>query len=249
MPPRTRHWTVTADYAVSPAAATAATLTFAVHAVKAPARPRARRKKPESEAGGATTTQPPASPATPATPAPAPTPAPTPSSGAGGTLVLVGDSLAVGLQSLLPAALPKWKVQVLGRVGRPLAEGMSVLSGLDLSGGTPRQVLAISLFTNDDPAHTDALEAAVRRTLTAVGPRGCAIWATIARPPVNGVSYRAANTLLQRLAASNPRLVIVPWAEQAAANPALLAADGVHPTPAGYQLRARLYAQAVQACP
>ena len=47
------------------------------------------------------------------------------------------------------------------RVGRPLAEGMSVLWGLDLSGGTPRQVLAISLFTNDDPTHTAALEAAV----------------------------------------------------------------------------------------
>ena len=83
-------------------------------------------------------------------------------------------------------------------------------------------MLAISLFTNDDPTHTDALEAAVRRTLAAVGPSGCVIWATIARPPVNGVSYRAANALLRRLAASNPRLVIVPWAEQAAANPALL---------------------------
>ena len=107
----------------------------------------------------------------------------------------------------------------------------------------------MSLFTNDDPTHTDALEAAVRRTLALVGSRGCVIWATIARPPVNGVSYRAANTLLERLAASNPALVIVPWAEQVAANPALVGADGVHPTPAGYQLRARLYAQATQACP
>ena len=79
----------------------------------------------------------------------------------------------------------------------------------------------MSLFTNDDPTHTDALEAAVRRTLALVGSRGCVIWATIARPPVNGVSYRAANTLLERLAASNPALVIVPWAEQVAANPAL----------------------------
>jgi hypothetical protein len=249
VPPRTRRWTVTADYAVTPAAATAAKRTFALHAIKTRARPRARRKNPEAEAGGTTTTQPPASPATPATPAPAPAPAPTPSSGAGGTLVLVGDSLAVGVRSLLPAALPTWKVQVLGRVGRPLAEGMSLVSGLDLAHATPRQVLAVSLFTNDDPSHTTALEAAVRRTLTLVGSRGCVIWATIARPAVNGVSYRAANTLLERLAASDPRLVVVPWAEQVAGNSALLGADGVHPTPAGYQLRARLYAQATQACP
>jgi hypothetical protein len=247
VPPRTRHWTVTADYAVSPAAATGATLTLAVRATKVRARPRARRKAPEHEAEGATTqTQPPASPATPTTPTPAPTPAP--SSGSGGTLVLVGDSLAVGVRSLLPAALPTWKMEVLARVGRPLAEGMSVLSGLDLSHPGQPTVLAISLFTNDDPSHVSALEAAVRRTIALVGSRGCAIWATIARPPVNGVSYRAANALLARLATDNPRLRLVPWAERVAATPQLLAGDGVHASPAGYQLRAQLYAQAAQAC-
>jgi hypothetical protein len=248
VPRRTRRWTVTADYAVSPAAATGAELTVAVRATKARARSRARRGAPESEAGSGTTTQtqPPASPATPTTPAPTPTPAP--SSGAGGTLVLVGDSLAVGVRGLLPAALPGWKVQVLARVGRPLAEGMSVVSGLDLSQAGRPAVLAISLFTNDDPTHTSALETAVRRTLALVGSRGCAIWATIARPPVNGVSYRAANALLARLATDNARLRLVPWAERVAATPQLLGADGVHPTPAGYQLRAQLYAQAAQAC-
>jgi hypothetical protein len=247
VPPRTRRWTVTADYAVSPAAATGARLTLAVRATKARAPSRDRRSAPESEPGGVTTqTQPPANPATPTTPAPAPTPAP--SSGAGGTLVLVGDSLAVGVRSLLPAALPSWKVQVLARVGRPLAEGMSVVSGVDLPQAGQPVVLAISLFTNDDPTHTSALETAVRRTLALVGSRGCVIWATIARPPVNGVSYRAANALLARLATDNARLRLVPWAERVAATPQLLGADGVHPTPAGYQLRAQLYAQAAQAC-
>jgi hypothetical protein len=248
VPPHTRRWTVTADYAVSPTAATGARLTLAVRATKARTRPRARRSAPESEAGGGTTTQaqPPATPTTPTTPTtPAPAPTPAPSSG---TLVLVGDSLAVGVRSLLPAALPGWKVQVLARVGRPLAEGMSVVSGADLSQAGRPAVLAISLFTNDDPSHTSALETAVRRTLALVGSRGCAIWATIARPPVNGVSYRAANALLARIATDNTRLRLVPWAERVAATPQLVGADGVHPTPAGYQLRAQLYAQAAQAC-
>jgi hypothetical protein len=244
VPPRTRRWTVTADYAVSPAAATGATLTLAVRPAAVRSRPRARRRTPEREADGGTVTQPPAAPATPAVPAPTPAP----SSGAGGTLVLVGDSLAVGVRSLLPAALPSWKVQVLARTGRPLEEGMGVVSGLDLSQGGRPAVLAISLFTNDDPSHTSALETAVRRTLALVGSRGCVIWATIARPPVNGVSYRAANALLARLATGNARLRLVPWAERVAATPALLGADGVHPTPAGYQLRTQLYAQAAQAC-
>jgi hypothetical protein len=152
------------------------------------------------------------------------------------------------VRSLLPAALADWNVQVLARVGRPLAEGMGVVSGVDLPPAGRPAVLAISLFTNDDPTHTSALETAVRRTLALVGSRGCVIWATIARPPVNGVSYRAANALLARLATDNPRLRLVPWAERVAATPQLVGADGVHPTPAGYQLRAQLYAQAARTC-
>jgi lysophospholipase L1-like esterase len=88
----------------------------------------------------------------------------------------------------------------------------------------------------------------VRKTLSTVGVNGCVIWATIVRPPVNGTSYRAANALLTRLAAEDPRLRVVPWAEQVAANPKLVGSDGVHATPAGYQLRAQLYAQAAQSC-
>jgi lysophospholipase L1-like esterase len=65
---------------------------------------------------------------------------------------------------------------------------------------------------------------------------------------VNGVSYRAANALLEGLAASDSRLHIVAWADQVEANPQLLATDAVHPTPAGYELRARLYARAAQDC-
>lgn len=162
---------------------------------------------------------------------------------------MVGDSLAVGVRTLLPAALPGWQVEVLGRTSRPLAEGMRVLSSLDLARGATRPVLAMSLFTNDDPTHTSALQAAVSRTLQVVGSRGCVIWATIVRPPVNGISYQAANALLERLATSDPHVVIVPWAQQVAANPSLVGADGVHPTATGYQLRARLYARAAQSCP
>jgi hypothetical protein len=234
LPPRSRRWTVRADYAVAPAATTAARVTFAIRAVKASAR--ARPKRPE------TTTQESQPPATQPS-------APAQSSGPR-SLVLVGDSLAVGVRALLPAALPGWKVEVLARVGRPLAEGMEVLDGLGLAAEDQdsRPVVAISLFTNDDPTHTDALQAAVRRTLEIVGARGCVIWATIAAPPVNGVTYAAANAALARLAEGDPRLSIVPWAEQVEASPSLVRGDGVHPTPAGYELRARLYAEAAQSC-
>jgi hypothetical protein len=159
---------------------------------------------------------------------------------------MIGDSLAVGTEPVLPAALPGWTVRTDARAGRPLAEGMQVLRATSLS---PGDVLAISLFTNDDPAHTAALTAAVRESLAHAGDGGCVIWATIASPPWNGVGYRAANALLERGAAEDRRLRIVPWAQQAAADPQILDQDGIHATPDGYRLRARLYARAAASCP
>jgi lysophospholipase L1-like esterase len=160
---------------------------------------------------------------------------------------LVGDSLAVGIEGLLPQLLAGKQVQTNALVGRPLADGMRIIAGLDLT--SEPTVLAVSLFTNDAPTAVPALETAVKQTVAAVGQDGCAVWATIVRPPLGGVSYAAANDKLRELEARYaPRLVIVPWAETIASDPALLAGDGVHGTPAGYQARAQLYAQAVDEC-
>jgi lysophospholipase L1-like esterase len=114
---------------------------------------------------------------------------------------------------------------------------------------SPPAILAFSLFTNDGPRSTAALEAAVRAT--ASRPGACVVWATIVRPPLDGVSYDAANTLLRRLA--NDRelaggLQLVDWAAQVARSPSLVAGDGVHGTPTGYRVLARLYASAISSC-
>jgi hypothetical protein len=164
---------------------------------------------------------------------------------ASGSLVVIGDSLAAGIEPLLPAALPGWTVAADGRGGRRLAEGMQILAATDLPRGA---VLAISLFTNDDPTDTAALDTAVGTALHRVGAQGCVLWATIVRPAVDGVTYAAANAVLHRRAAADGRLVVVPWAEAIAARPSLLGGDGVHPTPAGYRLRAQLYARAATSC-
>ncbi len=160
-------------------------------------------------------------------------------------VLVIGDSLAVGFELALKAALPGWRVRVDGRIGRPLAEGMSILA----REASPPAILALSLFTNDGPRNTAALEAAVRSTATRAG--GCAVWATVVRPPLEGVSYDAANALLRGLA-GDPGLALglqlVDWAAEVGQSPSLLAGDGVHATPAGYRVLGRLYAQAIAAC-
>ena len=160
-------------------------------------------------------------------------------------VLVIGDSLAIGMEPALRAALPGWRVRVDARIGRPLAEGMRILAAMR----DAPAIVAISLFTNDDPKSTATLEQAVRATTSRSG--GCAVWATIVRPPYNGVSYAAANEVFERLAFDpqvGPRLQVVDWRAAAAQSPALLAGDRVHGSPSGYRLRGQLYADAIKAC-
>lgn len=158
-------------------------------------------------------------------------------------VLVIGDSLAVGMAGTLRASLPGWRVSVEAKISRPLATGMEILA---VRRDAPA-ILALSLFTNDDPGHTAALERAVRAT--AGRPGGCAVWATIARPPYNGVSYDAANRVLERLAGDERlNLRLVDWAGLVARSPSFIAGDGVHATPAGYRARGELYANAIRSC-
>jgi hypothetical protein len=153
----------------------------------------------------------------------------------------------VGIEGLLPALLPDWTIRSDALTGRPLAAGMRLIEAADLT--SRPTVLAVSLFTNDDPRATGALAAAVQRSVALVGPHGCAVWATIVRPPVAGASYAAANATLHRLAGRDGgALLLVPWAEEIARHPGWVGSDHVHGTPTGYAARARLYARAALSC-
>jgi lysophospholipase L1-like esterase len=172
-----------------------------------------------------------------------------PASSTGRTVIMIGDSLAQGTEPYLAGQLGGWSVATDARRGRPLAEGMQVLARTQVPAGP--LILAFSLFTNDAPTNVAALESAVRTSVQRTGSRGCAVWATIVRPPVGGVSYAAANAKLGQLAGDpqlRGRLLIVPWAAAVASNPSLVGKDGVHSTSAGYQERARLYAATARTC-
>lgn len=194
-------------------------------------------EEPEPEAEGpapASADEPEATTPSPTT-GPAPPDAPSAPAGLPSGVLVVGDSLAVGMSAPLRAMGSR--VRVDARIGRPLAEGMRILAGDD------SPVVAVSLFTNDDPRGVGRLEAAVRQSLRG---RRCVVWATIVRPPLGGVSYAAANRALRGMAGG--RLRIADWASAVAADRSLLARDGVHATPAGYRARAQLYARELAAC-
>ncbi|MCW2992372.1 MAG: hypothetical protein JWM73_2966 [Solirubrobacterales bacterium] len=170
------------------------------------------------------------------------------------TMIVIGDSLAIGMAGTLRSLLPDWDVPVDGRTGRPLAEGMQILAETPMPTGSrgSHAILAFSLGTNDGPESADALEAAVRRSMTYLGAHGCALWATIARPPLGGVSYAAMNDRLLALAQEPElygRLLVIPWKREYDRHKSWRRGDGVHATPEGYAGRAQLYAQAASGCP
>jgi len=168
--------------------------------------------------------------------------------GGGTTVVVIGDSLAVGMAPALQGLLPGRPVLVDARIGRPLDEGMAVLAGSD----PPRASFAYSLFTNDDPVRIEQLDAAVRSSVASLGPHGCAVWATIVRPKVGGRTYARVNARLRALALDpglSGRLLIADWAQAVRGHrKQWLTQDGVHGTVAGYLARAQLYADALASC-
>ena len=162
-------------------------------------------------------------------------------------LALIGDSLAQGTAPYLPEQLRGWRVTVDAARSRFLWQGMAIRETVRKP--TKRKVaLAFSLFTNDDPSRARDLVAAAQQSLVGLPQGSCAIWATIARPKVGGVSYAAANRMLEDLAGQDPRIVIVPWARAVKAHPKWLRDDKVHATDEGYRARAELYAAAARTC-
>lgn len=161
---------------------------------------------------------------------------------AGGAVALVGDSLNVGVEPYLPAALPGFDVVANDRVGRRTEEGIA-----EIEQGRVRLAphVVVSLGTNDSPSAVAAFRAAVGRLLELIGPDRCLVWATIWR---DGAPSEALNQVLRDAAAANRRMRLVEWAAMVQDHPDWLAPDGLHGSPAGYRERANATASAVRDC-
>jgi dienelactone hydrolase len=161
-----------------------------------------------------------------------------------GPILYVGDSLAVGTAPHLGSALGGARVRSDGRVGRPSGEAVSVLRSLDSS---RYRVLVFDAGVNDDPSNPGRLSSDLSAARGIAGGR-CLVVATVSRPPYNGVSVAGMNRAIRSFASSSGNVQLVDWRSFAVANPGLVSRDGVHPTPAGYSARARLFADAVRSC-
>ena len=160
------------------------------------------------------------------------------------TVLVLGDSLAVGLQPFLPALLPGRAVTFATQQGWTSPMGMKVLRRTLRLGAAPRTVV-ISLGTNDGPS-PQVFRDRVRRTLGYVHASYCVVWPAIYRPRRKG-SYRELNRVLRAEARRDRRLVVIPW-DRAVRKRAVALPDGLHPNSAGFRWRSYLIAAAVGRC-
>src|SRR3954454_3847145 len=157
-------------------------------------------------------------------------------------VLVVGDSLAVGLRPSLGGLLDGADIAWDAKSGRTTPQGLVALRAA-LKVVHPKTVI-VSLGTNDGP---DGARFADRidRVLAAIGPNACVVWSDIYRPARKG-PYAALNTTLSLEAARVKRLHVVNWLG-AVARRAVTLPDGLHPDAPGFAYRAKLIARAVRA--
>ncbi len=159
--------------------------------------------------------------------------------GAAARVLVVGDSLEVGTAPYLRGQLRGIAALVVdARVSRPSGEGLRVLRA-KLSPAD--DVVVFDLGTNDgSPA---VLGADLASAASAVGDR-CLVVSSIVRPGLGG----PLTGVVDSFASGHPNVQVVPWRETVAGSRGVIRGDGVHATPRGYALRAKLVAETIQSC-
>ena len=157
-----------------------------------------------------------------------------------GPVLVLGDSLAVGMRPFLGSMLPDREVVWDARTGRTTPQGLARLRA-DLPQVTPTTIV-VSLGTNDgsDPGR---FASRMRRLLLALPPTACVVWPAIYRPPRKG-PYEALNRVLRRHARNDPRFVVPRW-DVVVLRGEVLLPDGLHPAEFGFRHRSRIVASAI----
>jgi lysophospholipase L1-like esterase len=156
-------------------------------------------------------------------------------------VLIVGDSLAVGMRPFLGDMITDRQVTFDVRAGWTTPQGMEALR-LDLTQYAP-QTIVISLGTNDG-SDADIFADRVRRILRALPPYSCVVWPAIIRPKRKG-AYEGLNRVLRTEARRDRRLTVVDWDRMVALGLVALR-DGIHPDVDGYRWRAWVTAGAVK---
>ena len=152
--------------------------------------------------------------------------APVAAQGAGGSALVVGDSLEVGSAPYLRGALAGVPLELDAKRSRSSSEGLRVLAA---KLGPEHEVVVFPLGTNDFSASTFASNLAAARELA--GQR-CMVVATIARPNLRGSSTADLNRVVEQFAGTG-NAQVADWRSAALSTPGVLGRDRIHASAPG----------------
>ncbi len=171
-------------------------------------------------------------------------PAPSSSASGNGGVLVVGDSLEELTSPYLKRYLPGVPLTVNAVGG---SNSFQIFDLFQESYDPSQSVIVFDAGTNDNPAYPEILAENLEKVAAAVGDR-CMVVPTIHGFTVNGIDNTGKNRVVRAFAASRPGTQTPDWAGAVAAHPELMQSDGLHPIPAGADLRARLIAQGIKDC-
>jgi hypothetical protein len=151
------------------------------------------------------------------------------------SVLLIGDSLAVGIAPQLAVELPQRQLVVEAEEGRNTATSVALVS--DHVAYTP-QIWVVSLGTNDNAVD---FPSSARQLLDLAGANRCVLWFDVHRPGFDD----PINDTLHLLALTHPNVHLLDWDKIADAHPEWFLMDGIHPEGDGYQVRTDMAAHAV----
>ncbi len=154
-----------------------------------------------------------------------------------GLLFVQGDSLTVGSESAIKSSLRGdfRRIKVDAQVGRNTPTGISRMAA-----GRKAKAWVVALGTNDAPDRR-TMKGHVKTVLRRAGERPV-LWVSVWRSP----AYGKVNRMLSRLDRKYTQLSVLRWDVFIKDHPRLLASDRIHLTPAGYEVRGRMIADAVR---
>ena len=156
-------------------------------------------------------------------------------------VLIVGDSIAVGMRAYIPEMITDREVTFNARNGRTTPQGLRALR-FELGRYAP-QVVVINLGTNDG-SNPRVFASRIAKALRAVPRSACVIWPTIVRAPRKG-PYKQLNRVLRDAARRDRRMTIINWDRMVAKGTGALR-DGVHPTQESYRFLSYVTAAAVR---
>lgn len=178
------------------------------------------------------------------------------------TLTLLSDSVGLGLSRALPAALPGWKVEVLGRPALMVKQVVPEFLNARAVGSVVVIALAYnSLFERDRKNYerwSGIWDRSAERLLSDLKACGAKklIWITLREPPAELVTdagrdqyeryawfFPYVNERLRALAERHPELTLADW--QVVANQPDLTKDLIHLSPSGVTLMTDTVTRAV----